>query len=445
MANPITQYNIPSVSSISSLVGYYRTEIQNGSMTPQQALGGFNSDMTTYLAANNPHGYDLSVLDPYKAQLFAPMQVNAGGKQGTLNQNGDITWSSTTINNSTTGGAGTSSSTSYQNLDGTTTTATPIAAPGTAPATVGGGAATVNTGNSTSSPYSGSGGYINAQGVYVPSSQTSGAPGAATGAQGGVGSLPSTGNPALDDLQSGFANLISGSIANGFTVNPALSITPTTLSQFINETASQLEPRYQQILGQEMININQTIGQLANTYQNQQGQDVQDFQQSLGNARNSAGQNGMYLGGGERALEQGLANSTNRSLSTLDVNAQTAIGQAMQAGGQALGQGIFTPLLQGTGSAPFSLQDLTANGIYAPNISSQQVGLQGGDSVYAGSATPGRTLNFNYDPNMYKYGSIPASFSSDFSNLLNQTANNYQQGMTATGLSNISSSSGLSL
>lgn len=260
----------------------------------------------------------------------------------------------------------------------------------------------------------------------------SSSPGTPQTPQTGLANLPSTGDSNLDALQTQFANAITGSLAQGFTINPALSITPDTVKQFMTETASQLEPRYQQTLAQEMININQAVNQLTVQYQNQQGQTVQDFQQSLGNLRDQS----SMAGGGERAMELGLMNSANRSLSTLDVNASTAIGQQLQQGGQALGQGLFSPILSATGSAPTALAPYTASGINTPSLSGKQVGLQGGDSVFAGSANQGNALNFNFNPSMYKYGSIPGQYSNDFTDLLNQTASNYLKGMAATGKTN---------
>jgi hypothetical protein len=204
-----------------------------------------------------------------------------------------------------------------------------------------------------------------------------------------------------------------------------------TVKQFISDTASQLNPRYQQTLAQEKIGIDQAINKTAVEYGNKQGETVQDYQQTLGTIRNASGANGTYLGGGQRALERGLTNSANRALSTLDVGAATDIGSALQSGGMAVGQGIMgsngggvnVPGASGVNSSSFNI----------PSLYGRTLSASGGNSVFAGSANQGNALDYKYNPSTYQYGSIPADYANNFSNLLNQTTNNYIQGQVATG------------
>lgn len=440
-SNPTTP-----IINVTGTVSSLRQQMSNGSITPSQASAMLQAELTSQIKnqTSGSRGSQVSgdsdaAASQAMTQLFAPMTINDNGKISNLNSNGTLTTQSTTVNKSVTGGAGTTSSTAYS---------TPGA----------NGTYSVQSGDTLSKIASDNGlttqqiislnpqitnpDLINpGQAINLGTNASTPTNNAPTN-QGGSNGLPSTGNPALDDLQNGFAGIISGSLAQGFTINPALSITPDTLKQFITETAGQLEPRYQQILSQEKIGIDQSVNALAVDYLNKQGQTEQDFKQSLGTLRDQS----TMGGGGERALELGLTNSANRSLSSLDTQTALQIGQKLQEGGQASGQGIFQPLLQGTGYAPFADQNLNASGFNIPSLYGRTLSNQGGDSVFAGSGNQGNALNFNYDPSLYKYGTIPGNFSTDFSNLLNQTASNYQQGMTATGATNqIKSTSGLSL
>lgn len=274
-------------------------------------------------------------------------------------------------------------------------------------------------------------------GISTAQGGTIGGPNSTGGATGGAGNYPSTGNPSLDALLGQYSSLISGSIAQGFTVNPSLSITPATLNQFIQETSSQLDPRYRQILTNEMTNVNEGIKAAVTQYQNTQSQTVQDYQQSLGTLRDQSSMGG----GGERALESGLTNSANRSLSSLDATAQLNIGNQLRAAGMEVGQGIpggngIPGVSAGNVSGGASNYGLNSYSLSIPSIYGRTLTNQGGDSVFAGGANQGNALNFGFDPSTYQYGTIPQSYSSDFSNLLNQTASNYQQGMAATGATN---------
>jgi hypothetical protein len=250
---------------------------------------------------------------------------------------------------------------------------------------------------------------------------------------------PTTGSPNLDALQTAYSNWISGSIAQGFTINPGLSINNNTVAQFLTETASQLEPQFQQALTKEISDVNSSLGNSVNQYLQSQGQTVQDFQASLANQRNEAGASGMYLGGGERALEQGLANSANRKLSSLQSGAELDIGNQLRAGGQQLGQGFGGANAFGANIPGVSG---SANSLNVPNLYGANVSLGGGNTAFAGSSNPGNALNFNYNPSTYQYGAIPGQFATDFSNLLNTTGQNYLKGQAATGAYNVTSQYG---
>jgi hypothetical protein len=56
---------------------------------------------------------------------------------------------------------------------------------------------------------------------------------------------------------------------------------------------------------------------LGLNYQVQSAQAESKYQQDVANAQNLAGQNGSYMGGGERAIEQGLLNTRDMTLLSL--------------------------------------------------------------------------------------------------------------------------------
>jgi hypothetical protein len=258
----------------------------------------------------------------------------------------------------------------------------------------------------------------------------------------GVTAPQPTGNKSLDDILKGMGDFITGSLANGFAINPGLSITPSVVGSFITQTASQLNPQLQQSLTKEMTDVNQAIGLTATQYQNQQGQTVQDYQQSLGNLRDQT----SMSGGGERALEQGLTNSANRSLSTLDAQAAQSIGSQLRAGGSQVGAGFAGSTLPadfGGGSIPGVTGNASSFNI--PSLYGLTLSNQGGDSTFAGSTNGGNPLNFNYNPSTYGYGVIPGAYANDFLGLLNTNIGNYLSGQAATGNSNILSSYGNTL
>ena len=250
--------------------------------------------------------------------------------------------------------------------------------------------------------------------------------------------LKSTGNSTLDAWQDSNFKYVTGSLANGYTINPLLSASNLTslLPQFLQETAAQLEPQLKQDLQNEVTGVNQAIKTYATVYGNTQGQTIQDFQQTLGTTRNAAGASGTYLGGGERALENGLLNSANRSLSSLDAQTQLQIGNQLRAGGAAVGQGMSgNPQLgvpgvnngpQGGFQGMASNFGLNANSFNIPSIYGRTLSLGGGDSTFAGSSNLGNALDFGYDPSIYTSGSLPQQFQSAFGNTLNTNIGNYQ-------------------
>ena len=251
----------------------------------------------------------------------------------------------------------------------------------------------------------------------------------------GVPTPIKTGNPVLDAAQDKQYQYVIGSLEKGFTINPALTGTSLAamLPQFIKETASAMEPELLQNFQTEMAGVNLSLDTLSKQYTASQGKTIQDFQSTIGQLRNA---NMWGFGGAENAVESASAANTNRSLESLNAGFENQAGGVMQAAGKALGSGVPSDFLSSTGAPGLSgLSGFSASSVLNPNVSPLQVSLQGGNSVLSGSATGGRTLNYNYDPNIYKYGDIPTAFGQNFATGLNQRFGNYQAGAAATGFS----------
>lgn len=406
---PITQ---PTVD-VTSLIQQLRSQMQSGAITPAAAKSQLYSAIQQQSTTPQGTSVQQSTVDAANSQLFQPMTISAGGQQAQLNSDGSISLQSAKVSQSSTGSAGTSTSTSF--------------APGGS-----------TSGDPTLDAF-------NQSMVNSPSTGSPGSGGSSTTSSSITSGVTPTGSPALDTLTQGFADYISGSLASGFSVNPGLNISTNQLAQFVQETIPQLDPKYTQNLETEINNVYQTVQNLATNYSSQSAADVLAFQQSLGAQRNAAGQSGMYLGGGENQAENALQQGSQYQLNQLASNAQYGIGQALNAGGAALGQGIqggsaFGVNIPGlTSSSPIggeSDSNLSASSLQTPSLYNPTLSLSGGSGTVLGGASQGSALNYNYNPAMYQYGSIPASYASDFLNQLNQSAANYQQSNIATGLSN---------
>jgi len=441
----------PTVN-VSSTISQLRSQMANGAITPAQAKSQLNAEITKQSTSQYGIAVQGSVVDSAMSQLFAPMTINKSGQIMQLNGDGSVTLNSTTVNKSTTTGQGTTTSTQNQTPGNATTqtvksgdTLSQIAASNgmtlsalealnpqiTNPNMIHpGDSINLSQGATTSANTNTQG-----NGGGTQTNGTTGQNGGQTGSPQGGSDIPQptpTGNAALDAAQQAQYDYVTGSLAQGYTINPALtgSNLAAMLPQFIQQTAAQLEPELLQNFQSEMAGVNLSLNTLAQQYTASQGKTIQDFQQSLGTLRNA---NQWGLGGGENTVEQASANNTNRTLASLDAGFANQAGGVMQAAGSALGQGVPSDFLSNTGAATTpGLSGFGASSVQAPNVNPLTVNLQGGNSVLAGSSGQGNALNYNYDPSIYKYGSIPTTFGTNFGSTLNQLFGNYQQGVAAT-------------
>lgn len=209
------------------------------------------------------------------------------------------------------------------------------------------------------------------------------------------GGFQSTGNENIDTLFGGLKDYLTNTLASGYRVNPNLDITPELISKFLADSHQVIDPKYQQILTNEIGNINASLKSLGTNYQNQQGQTVQDFQSNLANSREDASDKGTVFSGQRGLNEQNALNTTNRNLNALDTTYQKNIGDTLRTGASQVGQGAS--VLVG------STNDFTM-----PSNASQSVNLEGA----RGGVSNGGALDYGYNPSNYNYGTIPGNFDS---------------------------------
>lgn len=240
-------------------------------------------------------------------------------------------------------------------------------------------------------------------GVYTAGSSSS------SGTSSGSGNIPgtsiaSTGNANLDSILGSLSNLISTGKA---TIPAGLQITPQLTQQFLAWAHQVVDPQTQQLISAESAGINSAIQNQVVQYQTQQGEDVQQFGQNLAANDNSNAAGGTAFSGLRNVQDQNLANSTNRTLASLDANTNYNISNALQTGGAALGSA-------------------NAGSLTVPTLNSASVGVTGGNlSGSQGSSQGGQTLDFSYNPSIYTAGTIPSSQSTAVSNLAGNYLSQY--------------------
>ena len=406
----------------SSLISSLRQQMSNGSISPTDAK---NTLYNAYKASTvgSSSGYQETTPSQFQSQLFSPLTINKNGQISQLNSDGSASIGSTTVNQSTQNNTGVTSSTTYQNQNGGSSGTITI---------------TDGKGHTATAP----------AGTAIPSGWTQQGGSTSSTTASDIPTPKSTGNPTLDAAQNAQYQYVTGSLAQGYTINPALTGTSLAnmLPQFIQETAAQLEPELLQNFQSEMAGVNNALQTTAKNYESQQGQSIYGYQTNLANLLNTA--NPYSAGTG--ATANAMASNENRMLSSLDASYANSQSNTLNAAGAALGQGVPGNFLAGTGATGVSgLSGFGASSVSAPNVNPLRVGVLGGNTVLAGSTSGGNALNYNYNPSNYTYGSIPTTFGQNFGSTLNQLFGNYQKGAAATPTSSqnsgITSSSGLSL
>ena len=215
--------------------------------------------------------------------------------------------------------------------------------------------------------------------------------------------LPTTGNANLDSIQKGLQGTANNLISTGYTIPKGLEITPALLSQFLDYAKANVDPYYQQQIDSELTNIKANLNNLATKYGNDKATLMQDFGTNLATAQNNAGVNGMDSSGQRRLNENLMANTTNRSLSSLASDASYNMGSAARTAAANVGAS-------------------NAANISLPSLTTGTVSQYGGQRGMTGE---GGLLDYGYNPSLYAVGNIPAAQKAAEQGLQQTYLNNY--------------------
>lgn len=422
-SNP-SNSNAYQAPSVSGLISTLRSQMQNGQITPQQAMAQINAMMPAPGSSSSAPAYNSAAdMTAYKnalasaqSQLYAPMNIISNGRPATLNSDGSTTLTGTQVNQQNVGGNGaTPTQTSYQggsivdylnsqgqasdfatraqlasslgiqNYSGTAAQNTQLL--NTLQSQSGATGASGNTSpsytiqaNDKFNPYTGQpltadqkvGSVIQNPGTPTGASGTSGASGTTPGGSGGI------------------LGLANGLISSGYTIPTTLQITPALISQFLSYAHQAVDPYTQQLLSSEITNVNADLANQQTQFQNQQGETVQQFGTQLAGQDNAAGNNGTAFSGQRQLTDNNLVNSTNRSLSSLTANANYNAGNTLRTGAAAVGAA-------------------NANQFNLPSFAGGNVGLGGQLGNFNPTVTTGTNPALNYNPSLYTVGAIPSA------------------------------------
>lgn len=444
-----SSYTPPNNQTISSMISNLRSQMQNGQITPQQAMAQLTTAMPAPGSSSNAPAYNSAAdMTTYKnalssatSQLYQPLQIISGGRSGMLNTDGSVSLTGTQINNSTVNAAGaTPAKTTYQGgsvVDYLTSQGQPsdYASRSQLASSLGiqnySGTAAQNTQLLNTLQQQNGGGTNSTSGNTLPSytvqandkfnpytgqpltaDQTVGSviqnPSAssATGTSGTGISVPSTGNSNLDQIQKSITDLANGLITSGYTIPATLQITPALVSQFLQYAHQAVDPYTQQLLSSEITNVNADLSNQQTQFQNQQDQAVQQFGTQLASQDNAAGANGTAFSGQRQLTDNNLVNSTNRSLSSLMSNTAYNMGSTLRSGAANVGAA-------------------NAGGFNLPTLAGGSVGLGGQLGSYNSTVTTGNNPSFNYNPSLYTVGAIPSAGTQNVNQLEQSYINQY--------------------
>lgn len=233
---------------------------------------------------------------------------------------------------------------------------------------------------------------------------------------GGIATLPTTGNPELDRIQEEINRLASSITSSGFKIPDGLQITPELTQQFLEWAHQAVDPQTQQLIDSKRADINASLANMAKQFDLSKGQTIQDFGTNLATEQNTSGGNGIAFSGLRNLTERNMANSTNRTIESLASNTEANIGNTLRSGAADLG---------------------VNSNFNTPGLSSGAVSIDGGSR---GSSGSGRSLDFNYNPSLYKVGNIPTQ---GYTNVNNLAGNYLGQYTTLAGANSSRSMSDL--
>lgn len=372
-----------------NLINQLRSQIQNGQISPQDALGQYKQSIGYSSNASLPTGIASQVTGALYSGLGTIKTPD--GQYGTVDGSGNVTKTSTTVNTIGTTPNGITSNTAA--IGGVTgnpskTGAYQYGSPATGYFT--------QASQATAAAQN----LINNQGNSGSSGNTN--PVTSNTGTGTTGAAGTTGNN-TSDSSGGILGLANNILSSGYTIPTTLQITPALVSQFLSYAHQVVDPQTQQALQSEIASVNNDLQNQQTQYNLSQGQDVQNFGSQLMSQDNAAGSNGVAFSGGRQLADNNLVNSTNRSLASLNANAVYNASNSLQ---QAAGQ------VGSANTGAFSL----------PTFATGTVGV-GGSQL--GSFNQGGNASLNYNPSLYTAGTIPSSGATNVANLQGNYLNQY--------------------
>lgn len=191
-----------------------------------------------------------------------------------------------------------------------------------------------------------------------------------------------TGNKQLNDMLVQLGQYLDTTVAAGKVVNPAIELTPSQISGFLDQATKEISPYYASQINSIKDDVTKSIGNLQKQYDIQKQTSEANFKSDLANQRENNAGSGLAFSGVRGQQENNLASAQQR---TLDLAATQTEGQ--------IGNSLRTTEGQiGSANLPTNL----------PQFTSSTVSTQG-----AGGYTPGRTLDFSGATTGNIYGTLP--------------------------------------
>lgn len=180
--------------------------------------------------------------------------------------------------------------------------------------------------------------------------------------------------PFLDQMQK-----------SGMIINPDLNLGPDVIAKILEKAKATVHPQYAQQIAGVQQDLARNVGNSVDAYGNAVEGSKQNFLTDLSNSRENNAGAGLAFSGSRNLGEQNLADTENRSLSSLSSQYGSNIGDYAR-------------------NAEKSLGTAGMNGYQLPSLASYSANLSGN-----GSLDTSGNVNTGYTPGTYQLGTIPQS------------------------------------
>lgn len=202
--------------------------------------------------------------------------------------------------------------------------------------------------------------------------------------------------PMLQSMFNEMNGVINGVTAQGYVINPNLSIDETTAAKFLTLAKTKLHPVYQEQIDNVLAQANRDIEAQKNSYNYETGTSQNEYQKNLGNAREGWAGSGLAFSGQRQAGELGMQDEQAKALSNYEKLTGTKIGDIARGAEEKVGASNM-------------------GGFTLPDLATKTPTLEG----YSGGYSPSGSLALDYKPGSFQYGTIPTNEESAVSTLAN--------------------------